>query len=166
MEDLKKLEDHKFDDLKAKLELEIDNLQKQLVPAKLELNDPEIKEEKKKNLEAEIELLDSEIVKREEQIKLIDAEVKHRANIRLLIENALKEFVIDNYVRPLGQRNVLRKSLGLLSDKPPGFMPDFSHGFSIVRNWFHGFWIHNYGSFKIWIYNALSCSNFILFFLF
>jgi len=91
MEDLKKLEDHKFDDLKAKLELEIDNLQKQLVPAKLELNDPEIKEEKKKNLEDEIELLDSEIVKREDQIKLIDAEVKHRVDVRLLIDNALKD---------------------------------------------------------------------------
>ena len=91
MEDLKLLEDHKFDDLKAKLELEIDNLQKQLVPAKLELNDPEIKEEKKKNLEDEIELLDSEIVKREDQIKLIDAEVKHRVDVRLLIDNALKD---------------------------------------------------------------------------
>jgi len=30
----------------------------------------------------------------------------------------------------LGQRNVLRKRLGLLSDEPPGFMPQFSHGFS------------------------------------
>ncbi|MCG9973039.1 glycosyltransferase family 2 protein [Christiangramia crocea] len=40
------------------------------------------------------------------------------------------EFIIDNYVRKLGQRNVFRKRLGLLSDKPPGFMPEFSHGFS------------------------------------
>lgn len=40
------------------------------------------------------------------------------------------EFYIDGYVRKLGQRNVLRKRLGLLSDKPPGFMPEFSHGFS------------------------------------
>lgn len=40
------------------------------------------------------------------------------------------EFYIDGYVRKLGQRNVLRKTLGLLSDKPPGFMPEFSHGFS------------------------------------
>ncbi len=40
------------------------------------------------------------------------------------------EFLIDGYVRKLGQRNVLRKRLGLLSDKPPGFMPEFSHGFS------------------------------------
>lgn len=43
---------------------------------------------------------------------------------------AYDEFVIDGYVRKLGQRNVLRKKLGLLSDKPPGFMPEFSHGFS------------------------------------
>lgn len=44
---------------------------------------------------------------------------------------AFNEFMIDGYVRKLGQRNVLRKKLGLLSDKPPGFMPEFSHGFSI-----------------------------------
>lgn len=43
---------------------------------------------------------------------------------------AFDEFSIDGYVRKLGQRNVLRKRLGLLSDKPPGFMPEFSHGFS------------------------------------
>jgi GT2 family glycosyltransferase len=41
-----------------------------------------------------------------------------------------EEFQFDGFARPLGERNVLRKSLGLLSDKPPGFMPDFSHGFS------------------------------------
>lgn len=41
-----------------------------------------------------------------------------------------EEFQFDGFVRPLGQRNVLRKRLGLLSDKPPGFMPEFSHGFS------------------------------------
>ena len=40
------------------------------------------------------------------------------------------EFVKDGYVRKLGSRNVLRKMLGLLSNKPPGFMPEFSHGFS------------------------------------
>lgn len=40
------------------------------------------------------------------------------------------EFLIDGYIRKLGQRNVLRKRLGLLSPLPPGFMPDFSHGFS------------------------------------
>lgn len=40
------------------------------------------------------------------------------------------EYLIDGYVRKLGQRNVLRKKLGLLSYLPPGFMPEFSHGFS------------------------------------
>ena len=43
---------------------------------------------------------------------------------------AYNEFLIDGYVRKLGQRNVLRKRLGLLSDKPPGYMPEFSHGLS------------------------------------
>lgn len=41
-----------------------------------------------------------------------------------------EEFQFDGFVRPLGERNVLRKRLNLLSDKPPGFMPEFSHGFS------------------------------------
>lgn len=41
------------------------------------------------------------------------------------------EYEIDGYVRDLGSRNVLRKKLGLLSDKPPCFMPDFSNGFSV-----------------------------------
>lgn len=41
-----------------------------------------------------------------------------------------EEFQFDGFARPLGERNVLRKRLGLLSDKPPGFMPEFSHGFS------------------------------------
>lgn len=43
---------------------------------------------------------------------------------------AFDEFLMDGYVRKLGQRNILRKRLGLLSDKPPGFMPEYSHGFS------------------------------------
>ncbi len=41
-----------------------------------------------------------------------------------------EEFTFDGFARPLGQRNVLRKRLGLLSDEPPGYMPQFSHGFS------------------------------------
>ena len=40
------------------------------------------------------------------------------------------EFEFDGWKRKLGSRNVLRKKLGLLSDKPPGIMPEFSHGFS------------------------------------
>ncbi|ORL47441.1 glycosyl transferase family protein [Zunongwangia atlantica 22II14-10F7] len=42
-----------------------------------------------------------------------------------------EEFVFDGWKRKLGSRNVLRKKLGLLSDQPPGFMPEFSHGLSI-----------------------------------
>ena len=41
------------------------------------------------------------------------------------------EYEINGYVRNLGSRNVLRKRLGLLSDKPPCFMPEFSNGFSV-----------------------------------
>src|SRR5690606_32821161 len=41
------------------------------------------------------------------------------------------EFEMDGYIRKLGSRNVLRKKLGLLSDLPPGFMPEFSNGLSI-----------------------------------
>ncbi len=41
------------------------------------------------------------------------------------------EFELDGFVRKLGQRNVIRKKLGLLSDKPPGIMPVFSNGFPV-----------------------------------
>ncbi|SFC74423.1 Glycosyltransferase, GT2 family [Zunongwangia mangrovi] len=41
------------------------------------------------------------------------------------------EFEFDGWKRTLGSRNILRKKLNLLSDKPPGIMPEFSHGFSI-----------------------------------
>ncbi len=41
------------------------------------------------------------------------------------------EFEMDDYVRKLGSRNVLRKKLGLLSDQAPGIMPEFSNGLSI-----------------------------------
>lgn len=41
------------------------------------------------------------------------------------------EYEIDGFVRDLGSRNVLRKKLGLLSDKLPCFMPEFSNGFSV-----------------------------------
>lgn len=42
-----------------------------------------------------------------------------------------KEFEYDGWVRSDGSRFVLRKKLGLDSDRPPGFLPDFSHGRSI-----------------------------------
>ncbi len=41
------------------------------------------------------------------------------------------EFNMDGYIRKLGSRNLLRKKLGLLSDRPPGVMPEFSNGLSI-----------------------------------
>ena len=41
------------------------------------------------------------------------------------------EFELDGFVRKIGQRNILRKRFGLLTDKPPGFMPTFSNGFPI-----------------------------------
>ena len=41
------------------------------------------------------------------------------------------EFKMDNYIRKFGSRNLLRKRLGLLSDQPPGVMPEFSNGLSI-----------------------------------
>lgn len=43
---------------------------------------------------------------------------------------AFDEFQFDGFVRKLGSRNLLRKRLGLLSNKPPGVMPEFSNGFS------------------------------------
>lgn len=43
---------------------------------------------------------------------------------------AYDEFGIDGFSRKLGSRNVLRKRLGLLSDRAPGIMPEFSNGFS------------------------------------
>jgi len=39
-------------------------------------------------------------------------------------------FVFDHYQRKLGMRHALRKRLHLEPDKPPGWMPDFSHGYS------------------------------------
>jgi GT2 family glycosyltransferase len=42
-----------------------------------------------------------------------------------------KEFYFDGWFRKDGSRFVLRKKLGLDSNRPPGFLPDFSHGRSI-----------------------------------
>ncbi len=41
------------------------------------------------------------------------------------------DFFYDGWVRSLGSRNVLRKKLGLLSEEPPGIMPEFSNGLSV-----------------------------------
>ena len=99
MEDLKKLEDHKFDDLKAKLELEIENLKKYVKPAELSIKELEkvepLDEKKIADFKAEIELLEKEILEREDQINLIDAEVKHRADLRLQIDELFKEIAFS-----------------------------------------------------------------------
>lgn len=41
------------------------------------------------------------------------------------------EFCYDGFKRKDGSRFVLRKRLGLDSDRPPGYLPEFSHGRSI-----------------------------------
>lgn len=41
-------------------------------------------------------------------------------------------YQFDGYKRPFGSRYLLRKILGLLPDKRPGFMPEFSHGYPIA----------------------------------
>ena len=93
--DVKKMEDHKFDDLKLKLELEIENLDKYVKPAALAIEALEkvepLDEKKIADFMAEIELLESEIKEREDKIDLIDAEVKHRLEVREMIDNALKD---------------------------------------------------------------------------
>lgn len=43
----------------------------------------------------------------------------------------INEFVFDGWKRKDGSRFVWRKRLGLDSNKPPGFLPEFSHGRSI-----------------------------------
>lgn len=43
----------------------------------------------------------------------------------------IENFYFDGYKRRDGFRFILRKKIGLDSDKPPGFLPDFSHGRSI-----------------------------------
>lgn len=42
--------------------------------------------------------------------------------------NTYKYYEIDGYVVKEGSRNVMRNYLGLSSNKPPGVMPEFSHG--------------------------------------
>ena len=42
-----------------------------------------------------------------------------------------KQYEAEGWVRNIGLRNVIRKKLGLLSNKPPCIMPEFSNGFSI-----------------------------------
>jgi len=55
-------------------------------------------------------------------------EAEWKNNVAILLSD---EFEIDGWVRKLGSRNVLRKKLRILSDRPPGYMPGFGNGFSI-----------------------------------
>jgi len=92
---VKEIEDHKFDDLKLKLEAEIENLQKYVKPAEISIEELEkvepLDEKKIKDFKDEIELLEKEIKERKDKIDLIDKEVKLRVEIREMIENALKD---------------------------------------------------------------------------
>ena len=47
------------------------------------------------------------------------------------IKNNIKLFYNDGFKRTDGSRFVLRKRLGLDTDRPPGYLPEFSHGRSI-----------------------------------
>lgn len=42
------------------------------------------------------------------------------------------DYIVDNYVTKLTTRNKIRKYFGLLSNLPPGFFPEFSHGFGLL----------------------------------
>jgi len=89
---VKEIEDHKFDDLKLKLEKEIENLDKYVKPAALAIEELEkvepLDEEKIGGFMAEIKLLESEIKEREAKIDLIDKEVKLRLEVREMIDNS------------------------------------------------------------------------------
>ena len=90
--DVKKIEDHKFDDLKLKLEAEIENLQKYVKPAELSIEELEkvepLDEKKIKDFKDEIDLLEKEIKERQDKIDLIDKEVKLRVEVREMIDNS------------------------------------------------------------------------------
>jgi hypothetical protein len=100
------MKDEELKESKLLLKVEIKNLQKFVDPAKkiieeLELKE-ELSEEEKKKLDdskSEVLLLEKEIKEREDKIKEMDEEVKHREEVRLQIDNALKDFVIDEDVK-------------------------------------------------------------------
>ena len=100
------MKDEELKESKLLLEVEIKNLQKFVDPAKkiieeLELKE-ELSEEEKKKLEdskSEVLLLEKEIKEREDKIKDIDEELKHIEEVKLQIDNALKDFVVDEDVK-------------------------------------------------------------------
>ena len=97
---VKEIEDHKFDDLKLKLEAEIKNLQKYIKPAELSIEELEkvepLDEKKIQGFKDEIELLEKEIKERQDKIDLLDKEVKLRVEVREMIDNALKDLDFED----------------------------------------------------------------------
>ena len=95
---MKELHNNELEELKPKLEKEIENLQKFVDPAKkiveeLELKE-ELSEEDKKKLEdskSEVLLLEKEIKERKDKVKLVDEEAKRREEICSMIDNAIKD---------------------------------------------------------------------------
>jgi hypothetical protein len=112
---MKELKDEELKESKLLLEAEIKNLQKFLDPAKKIIEELELKEklededkkliplseEDKKKLEdskSEVLLLEKEIKERKDKINDLDEEVKRREELLLQIDNALKDFEIDEDV--------------------------------------------------------------------
>jgi hypothetical protein len=95
---MKELQDKELEELKPKLEAEVENLEKYVEPAEKIVKDLEAKEELKDEEEkklndskAEIDLLKKEIKERKDKIDLVDKEVYFRLVVREKIENALKD---------------------------------------------------------------------------
>lgn len=60
--------------------------------------------------------------------------IKNDSNWKLIGENGTinyNQYSFDGWVRKDGSRFVLRKKLGLDSNKPPAYFPDFGHGRSV-----------------------------------
>jgi len=89
---MKDLKDEELEELKPKLEKEIENLQKYVEPAELSIKELEkvepLDEKKIEGFIDEIKLLEKEIKEREDKIDLIDKEVKHRVEVREMIDNS------------------------------------------------------------------------------
>lgn len=91
-------------------------------------------------------------------------EIKWRKSISNKID--FDEFQFDGWVRKLGSRNKLRKKIGLLSNKAPGKMPEFSHGLSISflppsnKTYPVDFFMGGVASYKFSIFNRMKFSSF------
>lgn len=78
------------------------------------------------------------------------------------------EFVYDGYARNLGSRNILRKKIGLLPNKPPCIMPEFSNGFSVGflppsnKTYVAEYFMGGVSSFKKEIVDSIKFSNYFV----